>query len=165
MPGRRADLGPATEIVRRCERRVGELVRKGQEEGTILTKGQQMSRVDPLRIGEVRRPHEAMGIGVNDHVAQSDAYAFAAAPAEDFDAAIEEARAEGNLSRAKVVSLFLDRGPLRYPSTATADPPKLRCPVLRVGRCAVNLPGAAEKAPGPGTPLAALLVMGHDGPP
>lgn len=93
----------ATEIVRRCERRIGELVRVGQERGEILRQGQTLARLDPTRGGDLRRPHEAMGVSEHDHKAIADLYAAGDAPSETFEQAITEAKAEGNLSRANVV--------------------------------------------------------------
>lgn len=43
--GREAELS-AAEIVRRAERRIGELVRAGQEEGTVRTRGSERPRPD-----------------------------------------------------------------------------------------------------------------------
>lgn len=93
----------ATEIVRRCERRIGELVKQGQREGTVLSRGQTLSRLDPTHGGDLRKPHEAMGVAENDHKAMGDSYALADAPPEQFEQAISDAREEGNLSRANVV--------------------------------------------------------------
>jgi len=91
----------ATEIVRRCERRIGELVRQGQRDGTVLSRGQTVG--DRTRGCDLRRPHEAVGVSENDRKAVSDAYAMADSPNEEFEEAISEAREEGNLSRANVV--------------------------------------------------------------
>jgi len=98
----------ATEIVRRCERRVGELVRQGQDRGEIRGKGQRITPplgADPLTNQIYSKPgpydfahpsewngNEAGIVQMTDDV-----------PREQFDAAIEEAKAEGNLSRANVV--------------------------------------------------------------
>jgi predicted ribosome quality control (RQC) complex YloA/Tae2 family protein len=88
----------ATEIVRRCERRVGQLVREGQEEGTIRKRGDDC-RTDLGNRGELGRS--------KDNFANTKEYfesmAQAAVSDQQFDAAVSEARSEGNLSRANVV--------------------------------------------------------------
>lgn len=91
----------ATEIVRRCERRIGELVREGQRDGRVLTRGERLSDVHGDE--QVLRPSEAMGIGANSKAAISQHYSMADVPNEQFETAITEAREEGNLSRANVV--------------------------------------------------------------
>lgn len=92
----------ATEIVRRCERRIGELVRAGQVEGTVLKRGQTRAKLD---VGPDRHlgPAEAMGIERKNFNAVTDHYAMADAGGERFEQAIADAKAEGNLSRANVV--------------------------------------------------------------
>jgi hypothetical protein len=92
----------ATEIVRRCERRIGELVRVGQERGEIRKRG------DDCRTDLVHRnvegllsPREATRIASASE--RTLHYAMADAPDEQFEQAIAEARDEGNLSRANVV--------------------------------------------------------------
>ncbi len=98
----------ATEVVRRCERRVGELVRAGQEEGTVRPPSQTVGRVG--NYGRARAtshlpaPLEYFGA----HQEQKDSYAMADASSADFDQAIEDAKAEGNLSRANVVHKVQD---------------------------------------------------------
>ena len=72
----------ATEIVRRCERRIGELTQRG-----------------PGRPKETDRVGSVFSGGHE----RTDHYAMAGASPDDFDAAIAEARAEKNLSRANVV--------------------------------------------------------------
>jgi hypothetical protein len=96
----------ATEIVRRCERRIGELVREGQTRGEIRRQGdrpaarnQHMADAVLHRDGEQQSP---VAIFAN-HAEGTDSYAMADAPGEQFETAIDEAKAEGNLSRANVV--------------------------------------------------------------
>lgn len=89
----------ASELVRRCERRIGELVREGQREGTIAARGQHLS-VPPRGVEHISSPSEFIEGG---NKAMGDTYAMADAPAEQFEQAIAEARQEGNLSRANVV--------------------------------------------------------------
>ncbi|MHB8190643.1 MAG: hypothetical protein ACYDHP_09550 [Ferrimicrobium sp.] len=95
----------ATEIVRRCERRVGELVRAGQEEGTVRT-STELAGQGPRTHGYSVRSAPAEFF--NTHKEQTDSYAMADASNEDFDQAIEDAKAEGNLSRANVVHKVQD---------------------------------------------------------
>jgi hypothetical protein len=89
----------ATEIVRRCERRIGQLVREGQERGEIRTRG------DDTRTDLVRDKDEVKSArGFFQHSDEmSHSYAMAGAPDEQFESALDEAKAEGNLSRANVV--------------------------------------------------------------
>jgi len=94
--GKDAELS-AQELVRRAERGIGVAIRRGQEAGTI------------------RRPSQATGGRVLDEKPApsdffsgggetSDTYAVTDdVTAEQFDEAIEEAKAEENLSRANVV--------------------------------------------------------------
>lgn len=97
--GHEAELS-AAEIVRRAERRIGQLIREGQEAGEIRRRGQREDResthdlpspTDFARPSDLRGNGEGiyqMTDGVSDEV---------------FDEAIEEAKQEGNLSRANVV--------------------------------------------------------------
>ena len=75
--------------------RVGELVRQGQEDGTVARS--HVGVVDD----NTRTVTEAAGV---THRSQVTAlYPMADVHPADFDAAIEDAKAEGNLSRANVV--------------------------------------------------------------
>lgn len=104
--GQDAELS-AAEIVRRAERRIGQLIREGQESGEIATlhEGRSLGgkrrhqlgsddteqKPNPTSIlgaGPIRTQVAAMTDGVTD---------------EDFDRAIAEGKAEGNLSRANLV--------------------------------------------------------------
>jgi hypothetical protein len=92
----------AAECVRRCERRIGELVTKGQKEGAFRSKS-------------VNVPTSAVTVGTIDHRARVSDYiagggkgyadyrVMASVDDDHFDLAVEEAKAEGNLSRANVV--------------------------------------------------------------
>jgi hypothetical protein len=106
---------------------VGELVRQGQEEGTIAAKGYQ-----GVRSGAQRDEHRTISpteaAGVNQRSELNPLYAMADATPDDFDTAIEEARAEGNLSRANVVrkvkGCACGRGP-RYRQGPPTVPPRV----------------------------------------
>jgi hypothetical protein len=100
----------ATEIVRRCERRIGELVREGQRAGSIATRG--VNRYVLEAHGDaLLSPHDAAGIDRNSRTTLRDYYAAADATGEDFERAVGEAREEGNLSRANVVRKVKDEKP------------------------------------------------------
>lgn len=94
----------ATELVRRSEWTLGRAMRKGQSEGTVS------KREDNLPVGNGRVPNSPIrnsatpvtGL-IRSNSERSDVYTLADATPEEFDAAIERARAEGNLSRANVV--------------------------------------------------------------
>jgi hypothetical protein len=91
----------ATEIVRRCERRIGELVREGQRNGTIRSKttGRPITAARDVQI-----PESATTLtGVKHRSELGPLYAMGDAAPEEFEQAISDARAEGNLSRANVV--------------------------------------------------------------
>lgn len=100
--GRDAELA-AAEIVRRAERGIGVCIRKGQQEGTIASRGHNHAQ-NSLTTGSAPRltsdfatANELCGNGagiydLTDGVTD-----------EHFDQAIVEAKAEGNLSRANVV--------------------------------------------------------------
>jgi hypothetical protein len=90
----------ATEIVRRCERRIGELVRKGQENREFTKQGQTRKSVH-LRGDE--EPSTPVGTVYDNDQQRTDSYVLADAPDEQFEDALSEARDEGNLSRANVV--------------------------------------------------------------
>jgi DNA-binding NarL/FixJ family response regulator len=96
--GRDAELA-AAEIVRRAERGIGLCVRKGQEEGTIR-KASETSQWVPDREVIKNSPLDYFA-GIPE---RQDAYAMTDdVTDEQFDEAIETAKAEKNLSRANVV--------------------------------------------------------------
>jgi DNA-binding NarL/FixJ family response regulator len=93
----------AVEMVRRAERGVGLAVRKGQAEGTINTKITNLRRgpeATDSTFGTPTSPSEFMLAGTPTH----ETYAMTDDVSdEEFEAAIAEAKAEENLSRANVV--------------------------------------------------------------
>lgn len=103
----------STEMVRRAEYALGKAIRKGQEEGTVRTLGSNSGpRSDYMRNGRlVRVPHrDVTSSSISpkdiepDSYARVDIYAMADnATEEEFEDALTEARAEGNLSRSNVV--------------------------------------------------------------
>jgi hypothetical protein len=98
----------ATELVRRCERRLGELVRQGQHDGTVARRGQ---HPDTTHGGELVGVAQAMGVSPNDNKSIADRYAFASASADEFEEALDAARDEGNLSRANVARKVKGKAP------------------------------------------------------
>lgn len=92
----------ASEAVRRCEWKMGRLIREGQDDGTVAKRGY----IHPAK----RNGGQAAITQVPDLVGKNEwrgpegiaAIADAAPTAEQFDAAIDQAKAEGNLSRANV---------------------------------------------------------------
>lgn len=108
--GKDAELA-ATEIVRRAERGIGLAIRAGQEKGEIARTGQhvgnqytngragQATSSKPVSPTEFASMNELRGSGHAPGI-----YDLADSVAdEDFDEAIEEAKADGNLSRSNVV--------------------------------------------------------------
>lgn len=93
----------AQEMVRRAEYALGKAIRKGQEEGTVRRNGQ---RPTFHTEGKVVSPYDfasKIELHGNSTKGQPGILALAAADAADIDDAIDEAKAEGNLSRANVV--------------------------------------------------------------
>jgi len=95
--GHDAELA-ATEIVRRAERRIGELVREGQAKGEILKQGRNKDQSVSLR-----SPSDFTSQSVLTGN-QAGAYAMTDGVTEDeFEEAISEAREERDLSRVNIV--------------------------------------------------------------
>lgn len=98
----------ATEMVRRAERGVGVAIRTGQQNGEIAKQGDKGHMPPPgggVRPGEgVRGEHLQKSsdyfLGSKD---RAETYALTDVSVEQFEQAIGEAKAEGNLSRANVV--------------------------------------------------------------
>lgn len=92
----------AQEMVRRAEYALAKSIRKGQAEGVIATHGggRRSTAGTPTLTSpsEFASKQELSGAGHG----QPGIYALAEADEPDFDEAIDEARAEGNLSRANV---------------------------------------------------------------
>lgn len=97
----------AQEMVRRAEYALGKAIRKGQAEGRIARQGESRpfhhrddSAVMKARQSDFASDHELRGGG---GVAGIYAMTDSVESDEDFDEAIADAKAEGNLSRANVV--------------------------------------------------------------
>lgn len=103
----------AQEMVRRAEYALGKAIRKGQEEGTIRTRGEHEFRGNQhTSAGEVQNPDNSTKARPTDFASMNELsgdsgngiYALADDVSDDeFDAALTEARDEHNLSRANVV--------------------------------------------------------------
>lgn len=106
----------AQEMVRRAEYALGRSIRKGQEAGTIETLAEARRRAVLTReVGAGRADQSALDTSIKpkatDYATHGELYKssgdgimdLAAAPEHVIDAALDEAKAEGNLSRANVV--------------------------------------------------------------
>ncbi len=102
----------AAEIVRRAERGIGAAIRHGQETGTVATRREMQSYAGRV----ARHQHGDNGLIVKDKPSPSDLVGSDelhnsngildmtdGVTDEQFEAALSEAKAEGNLSRANVV--------------------------------------------------------------
>lgn len=105
----------ASECVRRAERGEATAIRQGQEDGTILKQGDiggggrggdTAAESRKLKRNLLDSPKE---IEPNNNVL-TDAYRMAEASDEEFEEALDEARDEGNLSRANVVRKIKNPG-------------------------------------------------------
>ncbi len=113
--GRDAELA-ATEIIRRAERGIGLAIRRGQDEGTIARR-QDVGPMPPYvradgtpvagsdrgcPVTDVKKTSPSMYLSGGKTTAETYAMTDDVTD-EDFEQAIEEAKAESNLSRANVV--------------------------------------------------------------
>jgi transposase len=112
--GKDAQLA-AAEIVRRAERGIGLAIRRGQQNGQIAKRGDRGSRgsagIHGGNPGDRRGDHLESAAGFFRHGDErADAYAMTDGVSDtDFEDALGEARAEGNLSRANVVRKIRQR--------------------------------------------------------
>lgn len=99
--GKDAELS-AAEIVRRAERGIGVAIRKGQEAGQIARPHETRYRPrHDLRDANIISPQTYLGTNGQE---ATDTYTMTdGVTGDEFDAVIEEAKSEGNLSRANVV--------------------------------------------------------------
>lgn len=104
----------STKMVRRAEWTLGKAIRKGQAEGTIAKMGDRATIKPYVRVRHGREehiqprvPNASDKLSPSDFMSNgqehSDIYTMASATSDEFDAALDEAKAEGNLSRANVV--------------------------------------------------------------
>jgi hypothetical protein len=96
----------AQEMVRRAEYALGKAIRAGQERGEVATRGASAFQGNQ-HVPSAEVQSQRFTSSPAEFIANTDesaaAYAFADAPVEQFEAALSDARAEGNLSRANVV--------------------------------------------------------------
>jgi hypothetical protein len=103
----------AQEMVRRAEYALGKAIRKGQEGGTVRTKGQydrgksSTEEVLPVSPYDFASNTELSG---NPTKGIAGIYDLAEATADEFDAALAEAKDEGNVSRTNVVRKIKGQG-------------------------------------------------------
>lgn len=101
----------AQEMVRRCEYALGKAIRAGQEAGEIRRQGEITQSFDRWN-GEVHQTENSTKDSPYDFASKAELtgktgtdgiYALAEADHPEFEAALTDAKAEGNLSRANVV--------------------------------------------------------------
>jgi hypothetical protein len=128
----------ALEIVRRAERGIGVAIRRGQESGEIVSHGRPLKNHGD---NEYSAPRPVTDFASHSELAgnsnQPGLYDMADnVSAEDFDAAVSDAKAEGNLSRANVVRKVRARTPrpeewLPDPGDNHGDAPVQRRKLIR----------------------------------
>ncbi len=101
--GKDAELA-AQELVRRAERGIGKAIRKGQERGEIRKIGDdtRVDLADRVGVSNLVSPQEAAQVNHRSDLAPIY-HMTDGVTDEQFDAAITEAKAEGNLTRRNVV--------------------------------------------------------------
>jgi hypothetical protein len=159
----------ATECVRRCERRIGELVKLGQEVGTIRSKSHNRPRPTVHRgtiDGRARASDYIPGGGKG----YAEHRAMAGADDEQFEQAVEEAKAEGNLSRANVVRKLKgdDRPTPKLHDVQHEQPLESVYPppiVVEFRRLDGSLVEGLEVAEGPDRLVAVSIVLADPGAP
>lgn len=96
----------AQEMVRRAEYALGKAIRKGQAEGTVARRGD-IGSGSGLRNGGTRSTEPGQLVRARDLFANNDewtdTYRIAEAEPEQFEAALDDAKSEHNLTRANVV--------------------------------------------------------------
>jgi hypothetical protein len=126
--GKDAQLA-AAEIVRRAERGLGTAIRRGQENGEIAKRGDRGGRgasgVYGANPGDRRGDHlGSAGSFFRHGDERADSYAMTDGVSDaDFEEALDEAKAEGNMSRANVVrKVRRRRGSTTDPRGQVPDP-------------------------------------------
>ncbi len=100
----------ATEIVRRAERRIGELVREGQADGVIRKEREGGGSRRPLGEEVTQRPEAVPDGTFRNTYERRDIYDMTdEVTGDEFEDAIRAGRAENNLSRANVVRKIRDK--------------------------------------------------------
>lgn len=115
--GKDAELA-AAEIVRRAERRIGQLVQEEQEAGRLAAgSGGDRSKVPP---GLLPRPRAVVFNGSGRQESETMALADDVDD-EHFEKAIDAAKSEGNLSRSNIVRKLRPDPPTAAPKKRSAD--------------------------------------------
>lgn len=111
----------AQEMVRRAEYALGKAIRKGQAEGEVRRQGQRDADGDKYR--DLPRPTDFAPKKDLDSNGSGIYHLSDGVGAQTFDRAIEDAKAEGNLSRANVARKIIGKAdqPSPAPSSATDD--------------------------------------------
>jgi hypothetical protein len=112
----------ALEMVRRAEYALGKSIRKGQAEGTIASREDNLTQSPFRQRGTTGTPPSSLSKPLpadffTTKEERGDAYAMAGV--SDFDAVLDEAKAEGNLSRANVARIAREKS---GKPTAATDP-------------------------------------------
>jgi hypothetical protein len=113
--GKDAELA-AAEVVRRAERGLGLAIRRGQEDGTVETREQALARAGRANGPNADRDSDATvirpGQFFTDPMVRSETYKMTDGISdEQFEEALSEAKAEGNLSRANLVRKVRGQAP------------------------------------------------------
>lgn len=114
----------AQEMVRRAEFTLGRAIRQGQTEGTVNRNGIHQGPGDAFTSRKSMSPSTLMPGGTTT----VETYAMADAGPEVFEAALAEAKTEGNVSRANVVRKIRQRtscGPTPAPTPDVLPPARL----------------------------------------
>jgi hypothetical protein len=108
-----ADRLAATELIRRAERAMGQAIRRGQEDGTYFPVGRTAARPGPDGRQAIKVPH----VFANTTERRQVYFLTDRATDEQFERAIQQGLAEGNLSRAHLVHVVaeLTRPPAKRP--------------------------------------------------
>lgn len=94
----------AQEVVRRAERGIGVAIRRGQESGALLERGQTVRRPGPGHVGDdVTNMTIPEGTFSNSHERVATYAVTDGVSDEAFEAVLTDAKAEKNLSRANVI--------------------------------------------------------------
>jgi hypothetical protein len=122
----------AAEAVRRAEWALGRAVRTGQDDGTVARQGYPLQRMADEGGKQAVIPEARVSDFVTKNEWRGDGGIAALTEAEpaEFDAAIEAAKAEGNLSRTNVVRKIRES----KPDATTTKPTKSRKPLPDAAR-------------------------------
>lgn len=112
----------ATEIVRRCDRRIGQLVKEGQARGEIRTVADGGAPSHSTGSPDERSTKPSPNDYFDHPTIRAASYEMAQASDDAFDQAIADAREEGNLGRANVVRKIKGETPPERQRRKPANP-------------------------------------------